>query len=120
MSDRSIDQILAGPDYFTCERLTARLPKSVCIQRQTKRVVIGPTHWYLCFDCAQGAEIAKSQDKVVPQQKPPVICAAEGCDKPAGTRKLCGTCYGRWQHGRLPEMGPFVRIRKQTGQRAEV
>ena len=114
MVDLSIDQILAGPDYFICLRLTTRLPKSICIQRQTQRVAVAPISLpvYLCQDCARGAEIAREKGVIVPQKKPPVICAADGCEEQARVRGLCPNHYSKWSAGYLPEMGPYIRVRR--------
>ena len=67
VSDRAA--ILAGPDYFTCERTHCRIKKTECITRQgegipaggitqrkggrSTRLVVPPE----CWDCAQGVEI---------------------------------------------------------------
>ena len=124
MLNWSINKILAGPDYFTCQRLNARLPKSVCIRRQTKKVIQAPnpTPIYLCQDCAQGGEIARGKGKAVPNKKPPVACAFASCVETAKVRGLCPNHYSKWTAGHLPDMGPFVRVRKwkRTGQRPEV
>ncbi len=114
MESSEIDQILAGPDYFTCLRLTTRLPKSVCIQRQTQRWAVTPISLpvYLCQDCAQGAEIARGKGVIVPKKKPPVICAADDCEQIAKVRGLCPNCYSKWSAGHLPEMGPYIRVRR--------
>ena len=59
MIDRA--KILAGPDYFSCEKTHGRIKKSECVTRQ--EVGICPPGYlrreipFECQDCAQGREI---------------------------------------------------------------
>jgi len=49
--------VLAGPDFFDCTRLGARLRRSICVARQQRTVALGGFHVPAhpeCADCAQG------------------------------------------------------------------
>jgi hypothetical protein len=54
-------KIMAGPEYFTCQRTHTRMKKAECIRRQTKGVRLeGSLKKEVppeCKECAQGAEI---------------------------------------------------------------
>ena len=116
LAPTEIEIILSGPDYFTCKRLRAILAKTACVKRQTEKSPAASANpeaesEYLCFDCAQGAEIAREMGKTVPKRKPAKLCTAPGCNNRRKYRELCGTCYQAWRYGRKPELGPFVRVR---------
>jgi len=57
-------KLLAGPDYFTCERTHARVRKTECVMRQSEGVrLLGSLKKAVppeCADCPQGREIKES------------------------------------------------------------
>lgn len=63
VTQAEIQNILAGPDYFTCEKMHTRMNKADCIVRQTRGIKISaigncrevPPE---CEDCEQGKEIS--------------------------------------------------------------
>jgi len=68
MMQGDIAELLAGPDYFRCERNHARMRKSVCLDRQEKGIHTGLHHREIppeCRDCPQGREIKAGLEKPV-------------------------------------------------------
>ena len=55
----SAEEVLAGPEYFDCERLHARMRKAVCIKRQVDgfRITAGDYVPEACKACGQGRRI---------------------------------------------------------------
>ena len=71
MTERA--KILAGPDYFTCQRTHARIKKTECVTRQTEGAYVEGS-WKKeippeCKECEQGKEIS-SQLTGVGGQRP--------------------------------------------------
>ena len=63
VSKSMIQSILAGPDYFTCEKMHTRMKKADCIVRRTRGLklsAIGNCYEVPpeCEDCKQGKEIS--------------------------------------------------------------
>lgn len=106
--EESIKIMLAGEDYFTCERTHCRLSIESCVKRQAQGVGIRALNGYLipdqCRDCEQGKhnkEAMKMASKKGTMKKASKKGTCENCERtdlvlPAGG--LCGTCYkaARW------------------------
>ena len=107
-----IQAILAGPDYFTCERMHARIKKADCVERQKGIWVPGMPRWWKetppeCQGCEQGKDItqgaesatvlwrAQSETKEGEMKK---TCKEPGCDKPVVSREMCRKHYDRWRN----------------------
>ena len=109
----TVEKILAGPEYFDCVNLRARLRQEVCIQRQTQPYrfswVAVPVR--LCEDCKQGAKNIREAGGTVPAKPTKPACTILECETQARLRGLCLLHYSKWQQGSLPELGPFFRVR---------
>ena len=106
-----IQAILAGPDYFTCERAHTRMKKAECIKRQQGIWVPGNPRWYKeippeCQGCEQGRRIladaggdqkseTRGQKEGEMEEK---ICKEPGCDRPAICREMCRQHYDKWRN----------------------
>jgi len=106
-----IDEILAGPDFFTCARTHTRMRKTACVQRQrgaatgsgiTSHREIPPE----CRGCEQGEELKRelagagqgSQPELVREieevkmkatGKGRRMCTVPGCEEPVSSGRLC-------------------------------
>jgi len=104
------DELLNGPDYFTCERRHCRMPVATCIKRQKTGVyALGGHHTYIpleCRDCDQGKDnldgkkhpIAGSfQEEKKPQQIKELKTAKGGGNAPLERKEMamkrkCANC----------------------------
>jgi|GEM_PF-2262763 len=101
------EEILGGPDYFTCERFRCRMPIETCIARQKTMAWPGyggiPSVKYLeCVDCAQGRENRNTRGETMEEKKSKVcrFCGEEkrmeefykspGCED--GHDSVCKKC----------------------------
>jgi len=104
------EQLLAGPDYFTCERMHTRMQKIRCLDRQEKGIPVEmgykreiPSE---CADCPQGREIKaelqkKDQSTEDSMQRKTGICSECKKEKEIAARGMCKICYDTWRRKEL-------------------
>jgi hypothetical protein len=111
------EEILEGPEYFICQKYSARLRKDVCVLRQKTKGLSRYNPYQGCEDCLQGKVIEKIVEArhAAPEKEKKMEgdekkkCKRPGCDRNAEIRDLCRHDYDLWQKGRLDnEVGPFV------------
>jgi len=118
-----VNEILSGPDYFTCERTHTRMKKEICIKRQSKIRIPGGSWKYgeipaECRDCPQGKKIkelgrpavrdeASGELKEMDAEKK--TCTRPGCDEPVKAKGLCTGHYNEEYNRQLREKEKGLR-----------
>ena len=106
-----IDEILAGPDFFTCARTHTRMRKTACLKRQ-RGAATGSgikSHRELppeCRGCEQGLKIKRELAEPGQGSQPELereieevemkatgkgrrMCTVPGCEEPVSSGRLC-------------------------------
>jgi len=101
----TVEVILAGPGYFSCERFRCRMPVETCIRRQKAMGRTGyggnPAIKYLeCEDCAQGKENRRMRGETMEEKKESKVCRKCGEAKPLGEFSMI---RGKWYEGKCRE-----------------
>lgn len=110
--EMNVDDILNGPDYFTCEHYSVRMNKKGCIDRQDREedirsrqnpntVLAHNLQHGGCANCAQGAQIREEMS--MPSRRG--ICVKCKKERALPAKDMCYGCLGYGQNKKTASGG---------------